>query len=230
MSYTKNHCPHNKIRYINGQMINEILFLRELPVRILPKGGENRFGVFVCNFCGNEFECRITYIRSGHTKSCGCRQGKFTHNLYKHPIYSIWSGLLGRCYNPKNTGYHNYGGRGIGVCDEWRHDFIPFYEWAINNGYSIELSIDRIKVNEGYSPSNCRFTTKEVQARNRRQSRDMPSGIDWMPRLSKYRCRIKVKRKEIHIGLFSTIELALQARKNFVLNNNLLGFYDGESI
>ena len=73
-----------------------------------------------------------------------------------------------RCYDPKSKPFHDYGGRGISVCEEWRHDFAAFREWAIENGYEEGLSIDRIDVNGNYCPENCRWITLEEQQRNKR--------------------------------------------------------------
>lgn len=88
------------------------------------------------------------------------------YNILRHK----WGSMITRCTNPNAKNYANYGGRGITVCDEWR-TFSNFFIWSINNGFKPGLSIDRIDVNKGYSPDNCRFITMEQQQQNRRNNR-----------------------------------------------------------
>lgn len=78
--------------------------------------------------------------------------------------------MKNRCYNKNNTAYENYGGRGIGVCQEWLDDFINFYQWTMANGYRDDLTLDRIDVNGNYEPSNCRWATQETQCNNKRDN------------------------------------------------------------
>lgn len=87
-----------------------------------------------------------------------------------HPLYKIWSAMQQRCCNPKIRNYHNYGGRGITLCELWR-DFRNFRRWAMDNGYSQGLQIDRIDNDNGYSPDNCRFVTRKQNNRNKTTSR-----------------------------------------------------------
>jgi hypothetical protein len=75
-----------------------------------------------------------------------------------------------RCSNPTHTGYDNYGGRSISVCEEWDSDFNSFYEWSINSGYSDALTLDRIEVDGNYEPSNCRWVTQQKQNENKRNN------------------------------------------------------------
>jgi hypothetical protein len=76
--------------------------------------------------------------------------------------------MIYRCENPKEKEYHNYGGRGISVCDEWRGNVEKFIEWALQNGYREGLQIDRMNNDGNYEPTNCRFVTPMQNCQNTR--------------------------------------------------------------
>lgn len=128
--------------------------------------------------CGNvKVVCLSSLTRTRQPyRSCGCfgrdknsTQGNGS-NLEPR-LLQIYKGIIHRCYNKKRKAYKDYGGRGILMCDEWRNDFWAFVRWARANGYSDDLEIDRRDNNQWYSPSNCRWVTTKVNARNTRSNR-----------------------------------------------------------
>jgi hypothetical protein len=82
-------------------------------------------------------------------------------------LFSIWKGIIERVYNENSISYKYYGKRGITMCDDWKNDFFAFKNWAVNNGYQENLTIDRIDVNGNYEPINCKWSTAKDQANNR---------------------------------------------------------------
>ena len=127
--------------------------------------------------CGNETNVLTTNLTTNRIKSCGCLrtertvQRSTTHNQRHTKLYEVWKTMKQRCFNPKNKGYKNYGGRGIKICDEWKNNYQAFYEWSMNNGYKEGLSIDRIDVNGNYEPSNCRWADRFTQNNNTRKNK-----------------------------------------------------------
>jgi hypothetical protein len=93
------------------------------------------------------------------------------HGLSKTRLHSLWRKMKDRCNNPMASNYRNYGGRGIKVCPEWNNNFMSFYRWANENSYDECLSIERIDVNGGYNPSNCKWINKKEQCRNKRNTK-----------------------------------------------------------
>ena len=90
------------------------------------------------------------------------------HGLSHTRLYSIWCGMKKRCYSEKSINYKYYGARGVKICDEWKNDFKSFYDWAMDNGYKDDLTIDRINPFKNYEPSNCRWATDDDQRHNKR--------------------------------------------------------------
>lgn len=135
--------------------------------------------------CGNTKVINGECLRDGGTRSCGCLHDELivarntkhgcTITGQKDRLYTVWASMKNRCNNPNSDFYYRYGGRGIKVCEEWKNDYAAFKEWAYANGYDenadfMQCTIDRIDLDKGYSPENCRWTDIVSQANLRSNS------------------------------------------------------------
>lgn len=160
------------------KLVNDLTgkrFGRLTVIGVEDNGKRKTYYVCQCD-CGNVKVVRSDALISGVTKSCGCikkEQDKtnltanHSHKMSGTRIYETWQDMKRRCYNKQNTRYDRYGGRGITVCEEWLNNFESFYNWAINNGYADNLTIDRIDNDGNYEPSNCKWSTVKEQCNNR---------------------------------------------------------------
>ena len=176
----------NKVKDITDQRFGKLVAKEYIGSNI--KG--DAYWKCLCD-CTNIVIVEGRCLRSGNTKSCGClhdeqfaeivkRQKEYRaslppkppkekslrlHGLTNSRIWRIWSSMKNRC-TPTHKTRTKYVNDGITVCKEWQQ-FIPFYNWAIKNGYDDNLSIDRIDPKGNYCPENCRWVDRKVQSNNR---------------------------------------------------------------
>jgi hypothetical protein len=136
-------------------------------------------------------------------------------NTVKHQrLYFTWHTMLKRCYIGTSDNYEYYGGKGIGVCKEWRDDFLNFLDWALKNGYQDHLTIDRKDPDKDYCPDNCRWADKFTQAQNRGMDSRNTSGAKGVcPYKYGFRAYISRENNRTYLGSFITKEAATRARE-----------------
>ena len=140
-----------------------------------PKKNSHYSWVCECE-CGTVREVLGIHLKGCKTLSCGCLKLEYsakrltTHGKSKTAEYSTWTRMVDRCTNPNNPNWDRYGGRGIKISDEWRHDFELFLA-DMGMRPTSEHSIDRINNDGDYTKENCRWATKKEQSRNTSRNR-----------------------------------------------------------
>lgn len=208
---------------------------------VLKYKGKSKYGhsVWLCKcVCGNKKIINKSSLTSGGTKSCGCLQKEmvklykkekpnFIHGMSHTTFHNKWCSMIERCYNPNHPAYHNYGGRGIKICEKWL-DFINFkedmYESYLehkkNNDYT---SIEREDNNGNYCKENCRWATRAEQSSNRRNSHLITYKKETLS-LKEWSKKINIKYNILHSRIFRSkwpIKKALTMPvRTYAKNNN----------
>ena len=134
---------------------------------------ENGVTTWLCRCeCGNEIRVRSGNLLNGSSQSCGCLkvEARRTHGLHRSPEYQVWNRMRQRCFNPKESSFPHYGGRGITVCREWQTSFAAFIR-DMGRRPTSKHSIEQINNDGDYEPKNCKWATMKEQAHNTSRTR-----------------------------------------------------------
>lgn len=170
---------------ISGQKFGMLTAIK----RIGKDNHNNALWLCECD-CGNECVRPVVELRRRDNHSCGCKakenlakmaKGNITHGMTGSRLLGCYKAMMSRCYREKDIHYNAYGKRGITVCDEWNCHSDAFIEWALNNGYSDDLTLERIDVNGNYEPSNCTWIPMSEQYKNKQSNchKQMPLPEPW---------------------------------------------------
>lgn len=153
----------------------------------------------------------------------------YKHGLTDTRLYVKWTSMKSRCYNSNNKDYPKYGGRGIIVVDEWKHNPVAFVNYCMTlDGWDDEsLELDRINTNGNYERNNIRFTTELIQSRNKNvynNNKTGYSGIFYIRGKNKYRAEVSLEDNAYWIKVYNTLPDAIDGRNDYIKRNNLTGY------
>lgn len=159
-----------------GNRYGHLVVEKELPPN------RHKEVVWLCRCdCGDTHIATSYNLMRGRTTTCrSCMFARIAKSQTKHRcepkrLHEIYTNMKTRCHNPNYVLWHRYGGRGISICKEWEESFTAFREWALNSGYSENLTLDRIDNDGDYCPQNCKWSTITEQSNNRRNNRYITS-------------------------------------------------------
>lgn len=164
--------------------------------------GNSRAEVVCKCECGNEIRVKLNSLKTSNTKSCGCSHKEqknthfVTHGLTKHPLFHVWYQMISRCTKPNHPDYHNYGGRGITVCEEWKDEpkrYIEDIEKYLGKKPSKGHTIDRVDNDKGYYIDNMRGSSRTEQNINRRSKSKI--GLKNIQQLPSGKYRVMLRRE-----------------------------------
>lgn len=213
------------IEFKENDIKNNLKIIREVDK---DKHGRKQFEC-LCLLCNEKFITKGTFINTGKKTSCGCdamdklSKSKTKHGGRKnHPKeYQAWQSMKNRCYNKNYHSYHRYGGRGITVCDEWKDSFENFLR-DMGKAPNKIYQLDRANNDEGYNPSNCRWITPKENSNNRKKYNNNSgyTGVFFRKSKGRYDVNVAIDRKIVYIGVYYSLEEAVEARKSFIINYN----------
>lgn len=191
------------------------------------KGKRRRRALFKCPKCNKEINMRLDHGKKADTcKPCMNNKGGTTHGKSNTRLYTIWEGIKYRCYRipESNSNYPYYRGKGIEMYKDWKDNFQSFYDWATSNGYTPNLTIDRLDGNEDYTPSNCKWSTCSEQSVNTTKRLNCSSiykGISYSKRGKVWVVEISYEGKRIYIGRRKDEIEAAKLRDDYIILHNL---------